>query len=89
MKTMKLLFRVIPIFLILLITSCGEDPCKTCESTTYLVIDGEQFYINGSAKADYCGEELQEMIDLDYTTETVVQEETDSVLEYTTFITCY
>jgi len=86
---MKLLFKVIPLFILTLFSSCGEDPCKTCESTTYLVIDGEHFFVSGSEKVDYCGEELQEMIDLDYTTETVIQEETEIVMEYTTFITCY
>tara|TARA_B100000780_G_scaffold240658_1_gene182857 strand:+ start:2244 stop:2381 length:138 start_codon:yes stop_codon:yes gene_type:complete len=45
--------------------------------------------MSGSVKADYCGEDLQEMIDLDYTTETIVDEETETTNEYTTFITCY
>ena len=86
---MKLLFRALPLLLFPLISSCVEDHCKTCESTTYLVIDGEEIYMSGSVKEDYCGEDLQEMIDLDYTTETIVDEENETTNEYTTFITCY
>ena len=56
---------------------------------TYVVIDEEQFYIGESAKADYCGEELQELMDTEYTTETVQQEDPEITLVYTTFISCY
>lgn len=86
---MKLLFKVIPFIILPLISSCGEDPCKTCEFITYVAIDGELTILPGSEKNDYCGDELQEMIDLDYTTETVVLGETEIEMEYTTFITCY
>jgi len=86
---MKLLFRAIPLLLFLLISSCVEDRCKTCESTTYYVIEGGQLYMLESVKEDYCGEELQEMIDLDYTTETVDQGVSGTIVELTTFITCY
>lgn len=86
---MKQLFRVLPLLIFPLISSCVEDHCKTCESITYLVIDGEEFHEPGTVKEDFCGEELQEMIDLDYTTETIVQEETETEMVYTTFITCY
>ena len=86
---MKLLISALSIFTLSLFTSCGEDPCKTCVSTTYIVIDGEQFYNDDTEKMDYCGEDLQEMMDIEYTTDTIYQEEPEAVIVYTTFISCY
>jgi len=86
---MKLLFRVLPLLLFPLISSCVEDHCKTCESTTYYIIEGGQVYMLESVKEDYCGEELQEMIDLDYTTGTMEYGVSENTVEFTTFITCY
>lgn len=86
---MKLLFKVIPFFILLLFSSCGEDPCKTCEFTTYVVVEGGQVIMLESVKTDYCGEELQEMIDLDYTTGTMEYGVSENTVEYSTFIICY
>ena len=86
---MKRIFSIVPLIIIALISSCGEDSCKPCASTTYVVIDGEQFYTGESVKAEYCGEELQELMDTEYTVETVQQEDPDITFVYTTFISCY
>lgn len=87
MKILKLL--VTSITLSSLFISCVEDRCKTCEHTTYLVIDEEQHYLEGVIKNDYCGEELDELMNTEYTVDSVYNEETEITFVYTTFITCY
>ncbi|MFQ3269624.1 MAG: hypothetical protein ACI9B2_001437 [Flavobacteriales bacterium] len=86
---MKLLFKVIPFFILPLFSSCGEDPCKTCIFTTYVVINEDQFFEVDSVNSEYCGEELQELIDFEYTVDTLINEETQDEMVTTTYISCY
>ena len=81
-KTIYRLFFAFPLFF-----SCGEDRCKTCQYTSYST-NQEQLSCS-ILETDYCGEELQEQIDLKYTIDTVYHEASEDSIIKTTYITCY
>ena len=81
--------KITALFAIILMTSsCVGDKCKTCELTSYVVIGG-QIYNGASEEIVYCGEELQEFMDIKHTVDTVTQEGSGVEAVQTTFITCY
>ena len=76
-KTIYRLFFAFPLFF-----SCGEDRCKTCQYTSYST-NQEQLSCP-ILETDYCGEELQEQIDLKYTIDTVYHDASeDSIIKTT------
>ena len=72
-----------------LVFSCMEDHCKTCSFTTYVVVNEVQLNSIEPEKLTYCGKELQELIDIEYTVDTLIDEETQDIIVSTTYITCY
>ena len=57
--------------------------------STYVVINEYQFFEVDSVNSEYCGEELQELIDIEYTVDTIINEETQDEIVTTTYISCY
>ena len=54
-----------------------------------MVINEYQFFEVDSVNSEYCGEELQELIDIEYTVDTIINEETQDEMVTTTYISCY
>jgi hypothetical protein len=86
---MKLFYKGFLFCSLSLVFSCVEDHCKTCSFTSYVVVNEEQLSMLEPENSKYCGEELQELIDIEFTVDTLIEEESQDVIVSTTYITCY
>lgn len=76
------------LLLTVMVSSCVSDKCKTCEFSSYIVMGG-QIYNEAKIDSVLCGEELQDLIDAEYSIDTITIEGSSVEIEQTTFITCY
>jgi hypothetical protein len=85
-----MMLKKITTFLLLatMVSSCVSDKCKTCEFSSYIKIGG-QIYNESKVDSVFCGEQLQDLIDAEYSIDTITVEGSSAEIEQTTFITCY